>query len=134
MSYHSPAGGHDDCNKAPRLKAALQKRGPWTFVDSWPEEDDPRRVEAVQWFIWHVPGSLSTSVTLRCSVPSPEPAAPIGKAMTKAEHVRLTAWRLRVLRQAADDGNVARVCRRFGISRKSFCEDPSSGPPAGTLI
>ena len=40
--------------------------------------------------------------------------------MTKAEQVRLTAWRLRVLRQGADEGNVARVCRRFGISRKSF--------------
>ena len=40
--------------------------------------------------------------------------------MTKSEQVRLTAWRLRVLQQAADDGNVARVCRRFGISRKSF--------------
>jgi transposase-like protein len=40
--------------------------------------------------------------------------------MTKAEQTRLTAWRLRVLQQAADDGNVARVCRRFGISRKSF--------------
>src|SRR6516164_4361159 len=40
--------------------------------------------------------------------------------MTKAEQVRLTAWRLRMLQQAADDGNVARVCRRFGISRKSF--------------
>src|SRR5262245_47632986 len=40
--------------------------------------------------------------------------------MTKAEQVRLTAWRLRVLQQAADDGNVARGCRRFGISRKSF--------------
>jgi transposase InsO family protein len=40
--------------------------------------------------------------------------------MTKAEQDRLTAWRLRVLRQAADEGNVARVCRRFGISRKSF--------------
>jgi len=40
--------------------------------------------------------------------------------MTKAEQVRLTAWRLLVLRQAADEGNVARVCRRFGISRKSF--------------
>jgi transposase-like protein len=40
--------------------------------------------------------------------------------MAKAEQVRLTAWRLRVLRQATDDGNVARVCRRFGISRKSF--------------
>src|SRR5688572_25973171 len=40
--------------------------------------------------------------------------------MTKAEQVRLTTWRLRMLRQAADEGNVARVCRRFGISRKSF--------------
>src|SRR5262252_4710662 len=40
--------------------------------------------------------------------------------MTKAEQVRLTAWRLRILRQAVDDGNVARLCRRFGISRKSF--------------
>jgi len=40
--------------------------------------------------------------------------------MTKAEQARLTAWLLRVLRQAVDDGNVARVCRRFGISRKSF--------------
>jgi hypothetical protein len=40
--------------------------------------------------------------------------------MTKAEQTRLTAWRLRVLQQAADDGNVARVCRWFGISRKSF--------------
>ena len=40
--------------------------------------------------------------------------------MTKGEQVRLTAWRLRVLRQAVDEGNVARVCRRFGISRKSF--------------
>src|SRR5579862_6465414 len=34
---------------------------------------------------------------------------------TKGEQVRLTAWRLRVLRQAADEGNVARVCRRFGL-------------------
>lgn len=40
--------------------------------------------------------------------------------MTKAEQVRLTAWRLRLLGQAATDGNVSRVCRRFGISRKSF--------------
>ena len=40
--------------------------------------------------------------------------------MTKAEQSRLTAWRLRVLQQAADDGNVVRVCQRFGISRKSF--------------
>ena len=40
--------------------------------------------------------------------------------MTKAEQVRLTAWRLRVLRQAADERNVAQVCRRFGMSLKSF--------------
>src|SRR4029078_1872367 len=40
--------------------------------------------------------------------------------MTETEQTRLTAWRLRVLRRAADEGNVARVCRRFGISRKSF--------------
>jgi transposase InsO family protein len=40
--------------------------------------------------------------------------------MTKGEQARLTAWRLKVLQQAADEQNVARVCRRFGISRKSF--------------
>ena len=37
--------------------------------------------------------------------------------MTKGEQARLTAWRLRVLQQAAAEQNVARVCRRFGISR-----------------
>jgi transposase-like protein len=40
--------------------------------------------------------------------------------MTKGEQARLTAWRLKVLQQAAGDQNVARVCRRFGISRNSF--------------
>jgi transposase-like protein len=40
--------------------------------------------------------------------------------MTKGEQARLTAWRLRVLQQAADERNVARVCRRFGLSRKWF--------------
>jgi len=30
--------------------------------------------------------------------------------MTKGEQVRLTAWRLKVLRQGGDEGNVARVC------------------------
>ena len=40
--------------------------------------------------------------------------------MTKGEQARLMAWRLKVLQQAADERNVARVCRRFGISRKSF--------------
>lgn len=40
--------------------------------------------------------------------------------MTKSEQARLMAWRLRVLQHATNDQNVARVCRRFGISRKSF--------------
>lgn len=40
--------------------------------------------------------------------------------MTKGEQTRLTAWRWRILQQAADELNVARVCRHFGISRKSF--------------
>ena len=40
--------------------------------------------------------------------------------MTKGEQARLMAWRLRVLPEAAAGQNVARVCRRFGISRKSF--------------
>jgi transposase InsO family protein len=40
--------------------------------------------------------------------------------MTKAEQARLTAWRSRFLQEAAAMQNVARVCRRFGISRKSF--------------
>ena len=40
--------------------------------------------------------------------------------MTKGEHTRLVAWRWRLLCRAADDNNVARACRHFGISRKSF--------------
>ena len=40
--------------------------------------------------------------------------------MTKGEQARLMAWRLRVLQQAAEEENVSRVCRRFGLSRKSF--------------
>ena len=40
--------------------------------------------------------------------------------MTKGEQARLTAWRWKVLQQAAIEQHVARVCRRFGISRKSF--------------
>jgi transposase InsO family protein len=40
--------------------------------------------------------------------------------MTKGEQARLMAWRSKVLQQAAGEQNVARVCRRFGISRKSF--------------
>ena len=40
--------------------------------------------------------------------------------MTKGEQARLMAWRLKVLRHAVEEQNVAHVCRRFGISRKSF--------------
>jgi transposase len=40
--------------------------------------------------------------------------------MTKTEQLRVTTWRSRVLQHAAAIGNVARTCRRFGISRKSF--------------
>ena len=40
--------------------------------------------------------------------------------MTKGEQARLTAWRRKVLQHAAEGQNVARVCRRFGLSRKSF--------------
>src|SRR5688500_10867003 len=40
--------------------------------------------------------------------------------MTKGEQVGLTAWRWEILQQAANEQNVARVCRLFGISRKSF--------------
>lgn len=40
--------------------------------------------------------------------------------MTKGEQARLTAWRSRLLQEAAAEGNVAQACRRFGISRQSF--------------
>jgi transposase-like protein len=41
--------------------------------------------------------------------------------MTKAEQTRLVTWRFRVLqRAAAGSRNVARTCRHFGISRKTF--------------
>src|SRR6187397_1665843 len=40
--------------------------------------------------------------------------------MTKTEQVRITTWRSKVLQHAVAIGNVARTCRRFGISRKSF--------------
>jgi transposase-like protein len=41
--------------------------------------------------------------------------------MKKAEQVRVTAWRLRILRQAEDEPRqVARTCRHFGISRTAF--------------
>src|SRR5687768_5921522 len=40
--------------------------------------------------------------------------------MTKGEQARLVAWRSKIFQQAAGEQNVARVCRHFGISRKSF--------------
>ena len=41
--------------------------------------------------------------------------------MTKTEQMRLTAWRLRLLRHAADGTrSVAQTCRHFGVSRKTF--------------
>ena len=41
--------------------------------------------------------------------------------MTKAEHERLVAWRLRILQHAASEPrHVAQTCRYFGISRTAF--------------
>jgi transposase-like protein len=41
--------------------------------------------------------------------------------MTKAEQARLLAWRFKVLQEAAaTERNIARTCRRFGISRQAF--------------
>ncbi len=42
--------------------------------------------------------------------------------MTNAEQRRLTNWRLKLLQAAMHAGNVARTCRHFGISRKTFYE------------
>lgn len=41
--------------------------------------------------------------------------------MTKAEHERLVAWRLRILQHAENEPrHVAQTCRYFGISRTAF--------------
>jgi len=40
--------------------------------------------------------------------------------MTKTQQLRVTTWRSKILQHAAAIGNVARTCRRFGISRKTF--------------
>jgi transposase len=41
--------------------------------------------------------------------------------MTKAEQTRLMTWRRKVLQEAgASSRNIARTCRRFGISRQAF--------------
>ena len=41
--------------------------------------------------------------------------------MTKAERTRLLTWRFKILQQATEaPRNVARTCRRFGNSRKTY--------------
>ena len=40
--------------------------------------------------------------------------------MTTTEYRRLTHWRMKLLEAAQLAGNVARTCRHFGISRKTF--------------
>jgi len=41
--------------------------------------------------------------------------------MTKTEQNRLLAWRLKLLREArVARRSVARTCRHFGVSRKTF--------------
>ena len=41
--------------------------------------------------------------------------------MTKADQIRLTTWRCKVLRQAEQSArNVSWTCRHFGIARKTF--------------
>jgi transposase-like protein len=41
--------------------------------------------------------------------------------MTKAERTRLLTWRFKILQQATEaPRNVARTCRYFGISRKTY--------------
>jgi hypothetical protein len=40
--------------------------------------------------------------------------------MTKAEQKRLTNWRSKILLRAADTRCVARTCRHYGLSRKTF--------------
>ena len=40
--------------------------------------------------------------------------------MTNAEQRRLTHWRLKLLQAATQAGKVARTCRHFGLSRKTF--------------
>ena len=40
--------------------------------------------------------------------------------MTNSEQRRLTNWRLKLLQAAGEVGNVARTCRHFAISRKTF--------------
>jgi transposase InsO family protein len=40
--------------------------------------------------------------------------------MTKIQQRRVTTWRSKIMQHAAAIGNVARTCRRFGISRKTF--------------
>jgi transposase-like protein len=40
--------------------------------------------------------------------------------MTTSEQRRLTNWRLKLLQAAGEAGSVARTCRHFAVSRKTF--------------
>ncbi|MGH8251188.1 MAG: helix-turn-helix domain-containing protein [Steroidobacteraceae bacterium] len=40
--------------------------------------------------------------------------------MTKTEQIRLTHWRFKLLQRATDSRCVARTCRHYGLSRKTF--------------
>jgi transposase-like protein len=40
--------------------------------------------------------------------------------MIQHDQLRLQTWRLKILQEARSTGNVARTCRRYGISRKTF--------------
>jgi transposase-like protein len=40
--------------------------------------------------------------------------------MPQHEQLRLQNWRLKILQEARSTGNVARTCRHYGISRKTF--------------
>ena len=59
----------------------------------------------------------------RCVTHSALFSKPSGEesGMTKAEHARIVAWRLRILQHAAVEPRyVAQACRYFGISRTAF--------------
>ena len=52
--------------------------------------------------------------------------------MTKSEQARLWAWRVRVVREAACRGLMARVCERLpDVKRRSIGPEPIPGPTKG---
>jgi transposase-like protein len=40
--------------------------------------------------------------------------------MNKADAQRQINWRIKIIKHASEEGNVARTCRHFGISQKTF--------------